>query len=50
MRSTVPRTRGALLRWLLVPALALGAAELPEPVKQAMRMSSRLMTVSTYRV
>jgi ubiquinone biosynthesis monooxygenase Coq7 len=31
-------------------ALALGAAELPEPVKQAMRMSSRLMTVSTYRV
>jgi len=31
-------------------ALALGAAELPEPVKQAMRISSRLMTVSTYRV
>jgi ubiquinone biosynthesis monooxygenase Coq7 len=31
-------------------ALAHGAAELPEPVKQAMRMSSRLMTVSTYRV
>ena len=31
-------------------ALAGGAAELPEPVKQAMRISSRLMTVSTYRV
>jgi ubiquinone biosynthesis monooxygenase Coq7 len=31
-------------------ALAHGAAELPEPIKQAMRMSSRLMTVSTYRV
>jgi len=31
-------------------ALAHGAAELPEPVKQAMRISSRLMTVSTYRV
>lgn len=31
-------------------ALAHGAAELPEPVKQAMRTSSRLMTVSTYRV
>jgi ubiquinone biosynthesis monooxygenase Coq7 len=27
-----------------------GAAELPEPVKQAMRVSSRLMTVSTYRL
>lgn len=31
-------------------ALAHGAAELPEPVKQAMRLSSRLMTVSTYRL
>jgi ubiquinone biosynthesis monooxygenase Coq7 len=31
-------------------ALAHGAAELPEPVKQAMRISSRLMTVSSYRV
>ncbi len=31
-------------------ALANGAAELPEPVKQAMRISSRLMTVSTYRI
>ncbi len=31
-------------------ALAHGAAELPAPVKQAMRISSRLMTVSTYRV
>lgn len=31
-------------------ALAHGAAELPTPVKQAMRISSRLMTVSTYRV
>ena len=31
-------------------ALAHGAAELPEPVKQAMRISSHLMTVSTYRL
>ncbi|HKQ26361.1 MAG TPA: 2-polyprenyl-3-methyl-6-methoxy-1,4-benzoquinone monooxygenase [Burkholderiales bacterium] len=31
-------------------ALANGAAELPAPVKQAMRISSRLMTGSTYRV
>ncbi|HYN27276.1 MAG TPA: 2-polyprenyl-3-methyl-6-methoxy-1,4-benzoquinone monooxygenase [Burkholderiales bacterium] len=31
-------------------ALTNGAAELPAPVKQAMRISSRLMTVSTYRV
>jgi ubiquinone biosynthesis monooxygenase Coq7 len=31
-------------------ARAHGAAELPEPVKQAMRISSRLMTVSTYRL
>jgi ubiquinone biosynthesis monooxygenase Coq7 len=31
-------------------ALAHGAAELPEPIKQAMRMSAHLMTVSTYRV
>ena len=31
-------------------ALAHGAAELPKPVKQAMRISSRLMTVSTYRL
>jgi ubiquinone biosynthesis monooxygenase Coq7 len=31
-------------------AVAHGAAELPEPVKQAMRISSRLMTVSTYRL
>ena len=31
-------------------ALANGAAELPAGVKQAMRISSRLMTVSTYRV
>ena len=30
-------------------ALDHGAAELPEPVKQAMRMCSRLMTVSTFR-
>jgi ubiquinone biosynthesis monooxygenase Coq7 len=31
-------------------ALANDAAELPVPVKQAMRISSRLMTVSTYRL
>jgi len=31
-------------------ALAHGAAELTAPVKLAMRISSRLMTVSTYRV
>jgi ubiquinone biosynthesis monooxygenase Coq7 len=31
-------------------ALAHGAAELPETVKRAMRISSRLMTVSTYRL
>ncbi|MGQ0578682.1 MAG: 2-polyprenyl-3-methyl-6-methoxy-1,4-benzoquinone monooxygenase [Betaproteobacteria bacterium] len=31
-------------------ALAHGAAQLPEPVKLAMRLSSRLMTVSSYRV
>jgi ubiquinone biosynthesis monooxygenase Coq7 len=31
-------------------ALAHGAAELPAPVKRAMRISSRLMTVWTYRV
>jgi len=31
-------------------ARAHGASELPEPVKQAMRISSRLMTVSTYRL
>jgi len=31
-------------------ALARGAAELPGPVKQAMRISSRLMTVLTYRI
>jgi len=31
-------------------ALARGAAELPGPVKQAMRIFSRLMTLSTYRV
>lgn len=31
-------------------ALTNGAAELPAPVKRAMRISSRLMTVSTYRV
>jgi ubiquinone biosynthesis monooxygenase Coq7 len=31
-------------------ALARGAAELPGPVKQAMRISSCLMTVSTYRI
>jgi ubiquinone biosynthesis monooxygenase Coq7 len=31
-------------------ARAHGAAELPEPVKRAMRISSRLMTVSTYRL
>lgn len=31
-------------------ALAHGAAELPAPVKQAMRISSRVMTASTYRV
>ncbi len=31
-------------------ALAHGAAELPEPVKQAMRIASRLMTLSAYRV
>ena len=30
-------------------ALAHGAAELPAPVKQAMRICSRLMTVSTFR-
>lgn len=31
-------------------AMVHGAAELPEPVKQAMRTASRLMTVSSYRV
>jgi 3-demethoxyubiquinol 3-hydroxylase len=31
-------------------ALARGAAELPGPVKQAMRIFSRLMTLSAYRV
>jgi ubiquinone biosynthesis monooxygenase Coq7 len=31
-------------------ALARGAAELPGPVKQGMRIFSRLMTLSTYRV
>ncbi len=31
-------------------ALAHGAEQLPEPVKLAMRISSRLMTVSAYRV
>jgi ubiquinone biosynthesis monooxygenase Coq7 len=31
-------------------ALANGAAELPEPVRQGMRICSRLMTASTFRV
>jgi 3-demethoxyubiquinol 3-hydroxylase len=31
-------------------ALALGAAELPEPVKRAMRLASRVMTTVAYRV
>ena len=31
-------------------ALALGAAELPEPVKLAMRLASRVMTTVAYRV
>jgi 3-demethoxyubiquinol 3-hydroxylase len=31
-------------------ALQLGAAELPEPVKQAMRLASRVMTTIAYRI
>ena len=31
-------------------ALELGAAELPEPVKRAMRLASKLMTTVSYRV
>jgi len=31
-------------------ALGLGAAELPEPVKRAMRLASRVMTTIAYRV
>jgi 3-demethoxyubiquinol 3-hydroxylase len=31
-------------------AVALGAAELPEPVKRAMRLASRVMTTVAYRV
>ena len=31
-------------------AIALGAAELPEPVKMAMRLASRVMTTVAYRV
>ena len=31
-------------------ALELGAAELPEPVKRAMRLASRVMTTVAYRV
>jgi len=31
-------------------ALALGAAELPAPVKQAMRLASKVMTTVAYRV
>jgi 3-demethoxyubiquinol 3-hydroxylase len=31
-------------------AIALGAAELPEPVKRAMRLASRVMTTVAYRV
>jgi 3-demethoxyubiquinol 3-hydroxylase len=31
-------------------ALALGAAELPEPVKRAMRLASKVMTTVAYRV
>jgi ubiquinone biosynthesis monooxygenase Coq7 len=31
-------------------ALALGAAELPEPVKRAMRLASRVMTTVAYRI
>ena len=31
-------------------ALQLGAAELPEPVKRAMRLASRVMTTVAYRV
>lgn len=33
-----------------VSALELGAAELPEPVKRAMRLASRVMTTVAYRV
>jgi ubiquinone biosynthesis monooxygenase Coq7 len=31
-------------------ALRLGAAELPEPVKRAMRLASKVMTTVAYRV
>ena len=31
-------------------ALRLGAAELPEPVKRAMQLASKLMTTVSYRV
>ena len=31
-------------------ALELGAAELPEPVKLAMRLASKVMTTVAYRV
>jgi ubiquinone biosynthesis monooxygenase Coq7 len=31
-------------------AIELGAAELPEPVKRAMRLASRVMTTVAYRV
>jgi ubiquinone biosynthesis monooxygenase Coq7 len=31
-------------------ALALGAAELPEPVRRAMRLASRVMTTVAYRI
>ena len=31
-------------------AVALGAAELPEPVRRAMRLASKVMTTVAYRV
>jgi len=31
-------------------ALALGAAELPEPVRRAMRFAAKVMTTIAYRV
>jgi ubiquinone biosynthesis monooxygenase Coq7 len=30
-------------------AIGLGAAELPEPVKRAMQLASRVMTTTAYR-
>ena len=42
MRADEARHRSA--------ALELGAAELPEPVKRAMRIASRVMTTVAYRL